>query len=187
MSRRRLAVVTVAVALAGCGITGSTGSGTPTIARPIASESGWQQIALVDLERRPVTLGALLAGRPALVNLWAPWCERCKTELPELDRLSRRLEGCAVVVGVAVGEDPPHTAAFVHQRGLTYPQLIDEGFHLADALAKTRVPTTLVVDAGGAIVHVGLALDRAALGALETALFRADASGRCKDRLAGAT
>jgi thiol-disulfide isomerase/thioredoxin len=180
-------MVTFAVTLGGCGNTGSTGAGAPAIAPAAASDSGWQQIPLLDLERRPVTLAKVLAGRPALVNLWAPWCERCKTELPELDRLSRRLDGCAVVVGVAVGEDVPHTAAFVHQHGLAYPQVIDEGFRLADALGKNRVPTTLVLDPRGAIVHVGPALDRPAIDALEEALIQADATRHCKDRLAGAS
>jgi cytochrome c biogenesis protein CcmG/thiol:disulfide interchange protein DsbE len=185
MSRRRLVVATFAVALAGCGNAGLRAAGTPA---PGASESGWQQIPLADLDSRPITLAKLLAGRPALVNLWAPWCERCKTELPDLDRLSRRLEGCGVIVGVAVGEDVPHTAAFVHQRGLVYPQVVDEGFHLADALRQSRVPTTLVVDGEGAIVHVGSALDPAAVGALEAALSRADADGHCRaSRLSGAT
>ncbi len=184
MSRPGLLVVTFAVGLTGCGNPGWRGASAP-VSAPAASESGWQQITLADLDSRPVTLAKVLAGRPALVNLWAPWCERCKTELPDLDRLSRRLEGCGVIVGVAVGEDAPHTAAFVHQHGLVYPQVVDEGFHLADALRQSRVPTTLVVDGEGSIVHVGLALDQAAVGALEAALSRADADGHCKrNRLA---
>jgi thiol-disulfide isomerase/thioredoxin len=189
MSRRRLLVVTFAAALAGCGNAGLRGGERPAVAPgPAASQSGWQQIPLADLDSRPVTLAKVLAGRPALVNLWAPWCERCKIELPDLDRLSRRLEGCGVVVGVAVGEDAPHTAAFVHERGLAYPQVVDEGFHLADALRQSRVPTTLVVDGEGSIVHVGSALDQAAVGALEAALSRADADGHCKrNRRAGPT
>ena len=166
MSRRRLLVVTFATALAGCGNAGLRGGARPAVAPGArASQSGWQQIPLADLDSRPVTLAKVLAGRPALVNLWAPWCERCKTELPDLDRLSRQLEGCGVIVGVAVGEDAPHTAAFVHERGLAYPQVVDEGFHLADALRQSRVPTTLVVDGEGSIVHVGSALDQAAVGA----------------------
>ena len=187
MSRRRLALVTFAAALAGCGHAGLPGAGAPPIA-PAAGQSAWQQIPLADLDSHPVTLAKVLAGRPALVNLWAPWCERCKTELPDLDRLSRRLEGCGVIVGVAVGEDVPHTAAFVHQRGLVYPQVVDEGFHLADALRQSRVPTTLVVDGEGAIVHVGSALDQAAVGALEAVLSRADADGHCRaSQFSGAT
>jgi thiol-disulfide isomerase/thioredoxin len=137
-------------------------------------------VPLADLDSHPITLAKLLAGRPAIVNLWAPWCERCKTELPDLDRLSRRLAGCAVIVGVAVGEDAAHTAAFVHERGLAYPQVVDEGFHLADTLRQSRVPTTLVIDGEGTIVHVGFALDQAAVGALEATVGRADADGRCK-------
>jgi len=191
MSRRRPVVVMFALALAGCGNAGLRGAGAREGA-PATSEQGWQQIPLADLDSRPITLAKLLAGRPALVNLWAPWCERCKTELPDLDRLARRLEGCGVIVGVAVGEDAPHTAAFVHQHGLVYPQVVDEGFHLADALRQSRVPTTLVVNGEGAIVHVGLALDQAAVGALEALLSRADADGHCQgnrkgNRLAGAT
>ena len=173
-----LALAALLAALVGCGHAAPRGTGTAPA--PPAVEAAWQQVPLADLESRPVTLAKLVAGRPALVNLWAPWCERCKTELPDLDRLSRRLEGCAVVVGVAVGEDAPHTAAFVHARGLAYPQVIDEGFHLADTLHQSRVPTTLVIDGDGAIIHVGLALDQAAVGALEAALARADADGHCK-------
>jgi thiol-disulfide isomerase/thioredoxin len=178
MNGRRGILLAAAMALAGCGHGGAeTGAATAAAAAPSA---GWPQIPLADLDGRPVTLAGLTAGRPALVNLWAPWCERCKTELPSLDRLSRRLDGCAVIVGVAVGEDVSTTAAFVRERGLAYPQLIDEGFHLADALRQSRLPTTLVIDGAGAIVHLGQAVDEAAVGALESALARADAAGHCK-------
>jgi thiol-disulfide isomerase/thioredoxin len=170
--------VALAAALAGCGTTAPRGA-APSAPGALAP-AGWQQVPLADLDSHPVTLAKVLAGRPAIVNLWAPWCERCKTELPDLDRLSRRLAGCAVVVGVAVGEDAAHTAAFVHERGLAYPQVVDEGFHLADTLRQSRVPTTLVIDGEGTIVHVGLALDQAAVGALEATVSRADADGRCK-------
>ena len=177
---RVVAAAALLAALAGCGTTAPRGAAATTPGAPGATGSAWREVPLADLDSHPVTLAQLLAGRPALVNLWAPWCERCKTELPDLDRLSRRLAGCAVVVGVAVGEDAAHTAAFVHQRGLAYPQVVDEGFHLADTLRQSRVPTTLVIDGDGTIVHVGLALDQAAVGALEATVGRADADGRCK-------
>ncbi len=147
---------------------------------PVATGSDWLQIPLHDLDGHPVTLAKALAGRPALLNLWAPWCERCKTELPDLERLSRQTDSCGVIIGIAVGEDAAHTAAFVRQRGLAYLQYVDENFRLADTLRQGRVPTTLVVDGEGKIVHVGLALDRSAVGALEAALGRSDAQGRCK-------
>ena len=176
----RSLVATVALAAAACRTAAPPAERAATPGTPAPAASAWQEVPLSDLESHPVTLAKVLAGRPALVNLWAPWCERCKTELPDLDRLSRRLEGCAVVVGVAVGEDAPHTAAFVHDRGLGYPQVVDEGFHLADTLRQSRVPTTLVIDGAGTIVHVGFALDAAAVGALETTVGAAEVDGRCK-------
>ena len=174
------AAAALAAALTGCRTAAPRAGGATTPGAPGPASSAWQEVPLSDLDSRPVTLAKVLAGRPALVNLWAPWCERCKTELPDLDRLSHRLEGCAVVVGVAVGEDAPHTAAFVHERGLGYPQVVDEGFHLADTLRQSRVPTTLVIDGAGTIVHVGFALDAAAVGALETTVGRAETDGHCK-------
>ena len=178
MGRPRLILLTLAAAQAGCGNAGWGRSETPAPA-PGAGESAWRHTPVVDLEGRPITMAQLLADRPALVNLWAPWCERCKSELPELDRLSRRLDDCGVIVGVAVGEDAPHTAAFVHERGLRYPQVVDENFHLADALRQSRLPATLVVDGRGAIVHAGPSLDQAALQALEDALGRGG-DGHCR-------
>ncbi|HVV49782.1 MAG TPA: TlpA disulfide reductase family protein, partial [Polyangia bacterium] len=173
-------------ALAGGGRADLAGRGR-TAAAAVA-DPAWPQIPLADLDDRPTTLGRVLAGRPALVNFWAPWCERCKTELPALDHLARQLAGCAVVVGVAVGEDARHTAAFVHERGLVYPQVIDEQFHLADALHESRVPTTLVIDGAGTIVYAGWAVDEPALAALRRLLDRADAGGRCHGAgAAGAT
>ncbi len=174
--------ILVVLASAGCAGACARASAPSSAASGVAAapDPGWPRVPVADLDGHPVTLGQLVAGRPALVNLWAPWCERCKTELPDLDRLSRRLEGCAVVVGVAVGEDAPHTAAFVRERGLAYPQVVDEGFHLADALRQSRVPTTLVIDGEGAIVHVGLALDQAAAAALMATLGHADATGHCR-------
>ena len=178
--RSLVATVALAAAVAGCRTAAPPTERAATPGTPAPAASAWQEVPLSDLESHPVTLAKVLAGRPALVNLWAPWCERCKTELPDLDRLSRRREGCAVVVGVAVGEDAPHTAAFVHERRLGYPQVVDEGFHLADTLRQSRVPTTLVIDGAGTIVHVGFALDAAAVGALETTVGRAETDGHCK-------
>ena len=175
-----VATMALAAAMAGCRTPAPAAARATTPGSPAPGGSAWQEVPLSDLESHPVTLAKVLAGRPALVNLWAPWCERCKTELPDLDRLSHRLDGCAVVVGVAVGEDAPHTAAFVHERGLGYPQVVDEGFRLADALRQSRVPTTLVIDGAGTIVHIGFALDAAAVSALETTVGRAEADGHCK-------
>jgi peroxiredoxin len=128
-------------------------------------------VQLQTLEGRPTRLQDALQGRVGLVAVWATWCEACGAELDALTRLSERAASHgAVVVAVAVGEKRGTVAEFVARRGLRYPQLVDEEFHLADALGQSRVPSTLVVDKKGRIIFTGGALDEAALTALRSAL-----------------
>ena len=129
-------------------------------------------VEVVRLDRRPTTLPELTRDRPALVNLWATWCDACEREFDALNRLEARVGNDGLVIGVAVGEPYDHVLRFVTRRGLAYPQLVDEDFALSDALGSERVPTTLVVDRSGAIRYVGGELDEPALAAFEGALGR---------------
>jgi peroxiredoxin len=149
------------------------------VARP-QSGGDVRDIAMVDTDGRPATLSSVLGGRPGLVSLWAPWCEPCTRELPDLERLSRALEPCgASVVGVAVGEKPAAIAAFTRARQLSYAQLTDEPFMLADALGQRRIPATIVFDGPGRVVFTGDALDAHATAALSRALAARAGAAPC--------
>jgi thiol-disulfide isomerase/thioredoxin len=132
-------------------------------------------VPVVTLEGASTDLPAVVHGRVALVSLWATWCDACLAELDSLRRLEREAaaRGDAIVVAVAVGETRDAVAAFAHARALPREQLVDEEFHLADALGQGRVPTTLVIDRTGRIVYRGSALDQAGLAAFRRALERA--------------
>jgi thiol-disulfide isomerase/thioredoxin len=132
-------------------------------------------VELRTLDGRPARLDETLRGRPALVSLWATWCEACAGEFAALGRLDEaaRREG-ALVLAVAVGEPHLKVATFLRQRGLAYAQLVDEQFLFADALGQKRVPATLVIDRDGRIVFTGGALDDGALAALRAALAKPD-------------
>jgi thiol-disulfide isomerase/thioredoxin len=128
-------------------------------------------IGVRDSDGRNATLSAVLGGRPSLVSFWAPWCEPCVRELPVLEKLSRAVEPCGgAVVGVAVGEKPGSIASYTRARALTYPQLTDEPFMLADALGQRRIPATVVFDRQGHVVFTGEAVDARATDALARAL-----------------
>ena len=128
------------------------------------------------LDGRPARLDEVAAGRPALVSLWATWCEACQREFDSLARVHEATRGAgAAVIGVAVGEPHDEVARFVQRRGLPYTQLVDERFQLADALGQTRVPATVVLDRQGHIVYRGGLFDEAALAAFRRAL--ADGNG----------
>jgi peroxiredoxin len=128
-------------------------------------------IELSTLDGRPARLDEVLHGRPALVSLWATWCDACSREFDALARLDDAARGAgAAVIAIAVGEPHAQVAAFVQRRRLPYAQLVDERFQLADAVGQNRVPATMVLDRDGRVVFRGGAFDQAALAALRAAL-----------------
>jgi thiol-disulfide isomerase/thioredoxin len=128
----------------------------PKAAKPAALPS----LAVRTLDSAETSLAATLHGRPALVSLWATWCDACKKEMPALDKVDAwAKDHDSLVVGVAVGEPLAKVSSFASGSRMNYLVLVDEEFRLADALGEKRVPATLVVDRNGRIVEVGGALD----------------------------
>jgi peroxiredoxin len=136
-------------------------------------------VPLRGLDDQAVRLEALASGKPALVSFWATWCDACLAEMDALNRLDdgARASG-GMVIGVAVGETRDKTAAFAHQRGLRYAQLVDEKLALADALGQKRLPATLVLDRQGKVVFTGGTLDARALSAFRAAMAAPTESAR---------
>ncbi len=146
-------------------------AGTPRGAPAGASDgAGVSRLPITGLDGGTTALGTVLGNKPALVSFWAPWCEPCVRELPQLERLAQAAGPCgAAVLGVAVGERPESIGPFCRARHLTYPQYTDESFTLADALGQRRIPAIVVFDRAGAIVYKGDALDARATAALDAA------------------
>ncbi len=156
----RLTLLT-AVLLGGCA---SGAAEAPSIGTPLP------EVPALGLDHRPASLAGLTRGHVALVALWATWCPSCAKEFDALNRLQAEVGKDALVVGVAVGEPYDKVADFLSTRRLTYAQLVDEEFRLADALGTKRVPTTLVIARNGTLRYAGGSLDRPALEALRRAL-----------------
>ena len=106
-----------------------------------------------DLAGKDVSL-ADYRGKVVLLNLWASWCTPCRQEMPALEQLYRenRARGL-VVLGVDQGESKEAATAFVREHGVTFDVLLDEEQQYGRAYAAVGLPTTLVIDRSGRIVH----------------------------------
>jgi peroxiredoxin len=147
-------------------------SGAACAPRPAttATALGNQTVMTLDGQRTPIA--SVLQGRVAVVSLWATWCDSCAREVAALNRLAAlsSARSDALVIGVAVGESPASVDTFVRDRGVHYPQVVDEDFRFADALGQRDLPATLVVDRAGRIVYRGDALDGEGLAAFRATL-----------------
>jgi thiol-disulfide isomerase/thioredoxin len=103
--RMLLVVVTAIVCLAGCS---APVQPPPPSGSVPSSGSAVDQIhgSPVDLNFTVSTAdgkrfsGAALAGKPALLWFWAPWCPICRSQIPAVRQLVDKYQGRLTIVGV---------------------------------------------------------------------------------------
>ena len=92
---------------------------------------------------------------PAVVPLWASWCEPCKDELPLFARLAREQSGRLSVLGVDYQDVQPDLAIDLLRRsGARFPQVADPAGVLADHYRVRGLPGMLWVRADGSATFV---------------------------------
>ena len=76
----------------------------------------------LDIQGMPHRLGDY-KGKVVLVNIWATWCEPCRNEMPQLDKLYQSRKGRGFIVLGMSDETIAKQQAFVRQVPVTYPLL----------------------------------------------------------------
>ena len=111
--------------------------------RPVAD------VAFTAADGTQMTLDAY-AGKPVLVNFWAPWCAPCREEMPQLSDLQAELGGAAFeVVTIAVGRNRPDTMdRFLTEVGAqNLPLHTDPASRLSGAMGVLGLPVTVLINA----------------------------------------
>jgi cytochrome c biogenesis protein CcmG, thiol:disulfide interchange protein DsbE len=94
-------------------------------------------------------------GKVVLLNFWASWCVPCQTEAPMLERTYHQLQVAnGTVLGVTYDDTTPDSEGFVHQYGLTYPQLRDVDGNFAHAYGTDQLPESFVIDRQGRVAAI---------------------------------
>ena len=100
---------------------------------------------------------AALGGKPTVVNFWATWCAPCIEELPAMNAAWAELQGDGVgMLAINAGEAPETIEAFLERVPVDFPVLLGDAAATLPDWGVRVLPTTLVVDADGRVVHEAL-------------------------------
>ena len=130
------------------------------VSLPIGSEA--PAVVIEDLDGNPVDLAELIAGRPALIEFWASWCDQCEALQPQLDELSERHgEGFAIVaIAVGVNQTPRRVIRHLSRHEAAYPYLWDGKGDAVRAYDAFVTSTVVMLDAEGRVRYTGTGADQ---------------------------
>ncbi|MFM7125274.1 MAG: TlpA family protein disulfide reductase [Actinomycetota bacterium] len=113
-------------------------------------------VDLVTMNGDSTSISGVLGVRPLLASLWAVWCQPCRRELPELQRIAVSDAGVDVLA-VNIGDDPDRIGEYFEEMDLDLPLVIDEVGDLLTVLDVGTVPATVLFGADGEILwsHLG--------------------------------
>lgn len=132
----------------GDGLTDEASTSTVVASRPDCPATGAAGVELP-------CLGAAegdQTGKPTLVNVWAWWCEPCRTELPVFDQFALAHPDYDVV-GVHADANAANGAMMLNDLGISLPSYQDDSNRFAGTLGlPSVVPITVLVSEGGEVL-----------------------------------
>jgi thiol-disulfide isomerase/thioredoxin len=99
--------------------------------------------------------GKDLAGKPAVLWFWTPWCPRCQGEAEQIAAMAKETEGSVRFVGVAAQDEVPAMQGFVDRFGLgSFPHIADENLAVWQRFGVVEQPAYAFITAGGTVETV---------------------------------
>lgn len=138
-----------------------------------ASSSGFGALGdrnstVYDVDGNAVRVADLPKGRVCVINYWATWCPQCVDEFPDLARIYQAYGDRVSFVFLDSTDGQRETTGkvrdFLDKGGYDVPVYYDSHMNFGTDYQIEYLPTTLIVDADGAIVAASVGrVDPAAL------------------------
>jgi len=134
-----LSVLVTILALAACRSGPAVGAETPEFT---ATDAQGETITAADYE-----------GRILVMDFWATWCGPCRASSPQVQALHEEFAGDSEVEVLAIHVDGSgDPVAYMNEHGYTYRH-VPRGQSVAKAYGVSSLPTFLVIDESGEVVH----------------------------------
>ncbi|MFP5309757.1 MAG: TlpA family protein disulfide reductase [Actinomycetes bacterium] len=164
MRRTTATLAALALAVTACGgagggtTAGAEGTGAPGGgATPITAFESGEPLPEAEFpvlgDRDTLVSTADWRGTPTVVNFWATWCAFCVEEMPDLEAAHQQLGDAVRFVGIARQDNVDKALTLADETGVTYDLLEDGPGTYFNEVGARGMPTTLFVDAAGAIVY----------------------------------
>lgn len=158
---RVLLAVVLALGVSACSsASGEAGSGF------VSGDGSLAIVAPADRQVAPDVSGTTLTGENlrlsdfrgdvVVLNVWASWCAPCRAEAPALNALAAEFADQGVAfIGLNTRDSQAAAEAFVANKGVTYPSLVDSDGRIqvqfADSLPPQAIPSTVIIDREGRV------------------------------------
>jgi peroxiredoxin len=119
----------------------------------ISGQNEAPDFTLLSLEGKQVSLKDY-RGQVVFINFWATWCEPCKKEFPEMEKLysEYKAKGLTILaVSIDVGGEKD-VKAFAEKMGATFPILLSTKGTITSAYWTWGTPTSYLIDRNGKIL-----------------------------------
>ncbi len=94
---------------------------------------------------------AAFSGQPVLFHFWATWCPICDLGMGTIESISHDYQ----VISIASwSEGEVQVKAYMLEKQLTFPVMLDNSGELAQRFGLKGVPTSFILDPGGEIRFV---------------------------------
>jgi thiol-disulfide isomerase/thioredoxin len=155
-----LSIVSVLGAVALVALFTTTGDDTASTARSARGETETERtLGTVDGIRldgfgsaKRVELTSF-RGKPLVLNYWASWCLFCIEEMPDFQSVYEDVEDDVAFLGVNIQDDHGQAKHLAKVTGVSYPLASDPKGDIFQKLKARSMPTTVFVNAKGAIVE----------------------------------
>jgi cytochrome c biogenesis protein CcmG/thiol:disulfide interchange protein DsbE len=95
-----------------------------------------------------------LKGKPVVMNIWASWCEPCKSEVPTFQAAWQQHQNDGIVfLGIDYQDTASDAQHFLQHYGVTYPTGPDTSGAISVNYGVSNVPTTIFIDRSGTVVR----------------------------------
>ncbi len=109
----------------------------------------FSKLGFPNLEGREVNM-AEFRGKVVLLNFWATWCPPCVKEMPSMELLRQKYKDQGFeVVAINAGEDAEAVEAFLLERDLTFPIILDKRGVSFMALGIRGLPMSFLLNKEG--------------------------------------